>query len=90
MEIDEPEAFAEILNLMWETDILNNIINVLFVVDDVIKGEGGVAFERLSVTLGPGWRNPWASKRLLSRRWSHQLSLDSNIPRPDNPFAFDL
>lgn len=58
LEIDEPEAFAEILNLMWETDILNNILNVLFVVDDAIKGEGGVAFESLSVTLGPGWRNP--------------------------------
>jgi len=58
LEIDEPEAFAEILNLMWETDILNNILNVLFVIDAAVKGEGGVAFESLSVTLGPGWRNP--------------------------------
>ena len=57
LEIDEPDAFAQILNLMWETDIQNNILNVLFVVDDVVQGTAA-AFNRISISGGPGWRDP--------------------------------
>jgi membrane-associated phospholipid phosphatase len=58
LEIDEPEAFASILNLIWQSDIRNNILNVLVVVDEVVAGRAGNAFDKVSVTLGPGWRRP--------------------------------
>ena len=57
LEIDEPDAFAEILNVMWQGDVKNNILNVIIVIDDAVAGTG-TAFEKLSVTLGPGWREP--------------------------------
>lgn len=57
LEIDEPDAFAEILNLIWENDIRNNTLNVVIRVDDAVPGTPFV-FNSLSVTLGPAWRNP--------------------------------
>lgn len=58
LEIDEPDAFAAILNLIWQSDIKNNILNVLLVVDDAQPGTAGNAFDKVSLTLGPGWREP--------------------------------
>lgn len=57
LEIDEPDAFAQILNVLWQGDVKNNILNVLVVVDDAVAGTG-TAFESLRLTLGPGWRVP--------------------------------
>jgi hypothetical protein len=57
LEIDEPDVFASILNVMWQGDVKNNILNVLIVVDDAVAGTG-TAFEKLSLKLGPGWRVP--------------------------------
>jgi hypothetical protein len=57
LEIDEPDAFAQILNVLWQGDVRNNILNVLIVVDNAVAGTG-TAFEKLSLTLGPGWRVP--------------------------------
>jgi hypothetical protein len=58
LEIDEPDAFASILNMIWQSDVQNNILNVLIVVDDVVAGKAGNAFDKVSLTLGPGWREP--------------------------------
>jgi hypothetical protein len=57
LEIDEPEQFAQMLNTIWEGDLRNNILNVIFYVDEAKQGTG-VAFKDLSITAGPGWRTP--------------------------------
>ena len=57
LEIDEPDAFASILNTMWQGDIENNILNVLVRVDKAIPGST-TAFDSLTLTAGPGWRDP--------------------------------
>jgi hypothetical protein len=43
---------------MWQSDIRNNILNVLIVVDDVVVGTAGNTFDKLKVSLGPAWRVP--------------------------------
>ena len=57
LEIDEPDAFAEILNLLWENDIVNNVLNVLVFVDSAKQGTAA-AFDELRIVVGPGWRHP--------------------------------
>jgi len=57
MEIDEPEEFAELLNMQWESDIVNNVLNVLFAVKEYETGTAA-AFDHVSFVVGPGWRSP--------------------------------
>jgi hypothetical protein len=57
LEIDEPDAFAEILNLLWDGDVKNNILNVLIHVDDAVAGKTS-AFNSIKITAGPAWRIP--------------------------------
>jgi len=57
LEIDEPYEFAELLNPMWGTDILNNVLNVLFVVTAFEEGTDA-AFNTLEFKVGPGWHSP--------------------------------
>lgn len=57
MVIDEPDAFAQLLNTMWESDINNNILNVLIRVDNVKPGISA-AFDSIDITAGPAWRVP--------------------------------
>ncbi len=57
MEIDEPEEFAQMLNSMWESDVKNNTLNVIFEVTEAIQGTSS-AFDNLGITVGPGWRDP--------------------------------
>jgi len=57
LEIDEPEDFAILLNNIWNTDMKNNTLNVLFYVDSAVQGTSA-AFNRISIIAGPGWREP--------------------------------
>ena len=57
LEIDEPEELATLLNTIWNTDILRNVVNVLFVVTDFEEGTAA-AFNRITFKVGPGWRSP--------------------------------
>jgi len=57
LEIDEPDAFAQILNTMWDGDVHNNVLNVIFHVDEAVQGSS-TAFRSLKITAGPGWRDP--------------------------------
>ncbi|MBM4372352.1 MAG: hypothetical protein FJ098_11900, partial [Deltaproteobacteria bacterium] len=59
LEIDEPAEFASLLNGIWETDIDNQTLNVLFYVSSAERSEEEVsAFTRLEFVAGPGWRTP--------------------------------
>jgi hypothetical protein len=59
LEIDEPEEFAGLLNPIWETDLRNNVLNVVFQVIDVQKKQGSAAaFDQFTLLTGPGWRSP--------------------------------
>ncbi len=58
LQIDEPEAFATILNEMWAGDIRNNVLNVIFEVTTAAAGTTGSAFDSLKITAGPSWREP--------------------------------
>jgi hypothetical protein len=65
MVIDEPDAFAALLNEMWKGDINNNILNVIIRVDSMLPGyttpepgEGDMAFKWVTITVGPAWRIP--------------------------------
>ena len=58
MEIDEPDKFAFLLNPIWETDIRNNTLNVLFFVDEITVNPMG-SISHLLFTAGPGWREPY-------------------------------
>jgi len=57
LEIDEPAALAPTLNSMWTGELQSNKLNVLFRVLEAEAGTG-VAFERLTLQTGPGWREP--------------------------------
>jgi hypothetical protein len=57
LEVDEPAAFAEILNERWAGDIKNNIINVLFTPEVITEGSTS-AFSYLRFHGGSGWRDP--------------------------------
>ncbi len=57
LEIDEPEELASLLNVMWNTDILNNVVNVVFLVTDFEPGTAA-AFDSITFEVGPGWRSP--------------------------------
>ncbi len=64
LQIDEPEAFATILNEMWAGDINNNVLNVIFNVEQAVAGTTGSAFNSLKITAGPSWRvpkEPWTN-----------------------------
>ena len=59
LEIDEPAAFASLLNGIWKTDIDTQTLNVLFyVVDAEREDEELGAFSRLEFVAGPAWRSP--------------------------------
>ncbi len=57
LEIDEPEELADLLNDMWNTDILNNVVNVVFLVTDFVPGTAA-ALDSITFEVGPGWRSP--------------------------------
>lgn len=57
LEIDEPEELATLLNVIWNTDILNNVVNVVFLVTDFEPGTAA-AFDSITFEVGPGWRSP--------------------------------
>jgi hypothetical protein len=57
LEIDEPEELATLLNVIWNTDILNNVVNVVFLVTDFVPGTAA-AFDSIAFEVGPGWRTP--------------------------------
>jgi hypothetical protein len=57
LEIDEPEELASLLNLMWSTDIRNNVVNVVLLVKSFEKGTAA-AFDSITFQVGPGWRDP--------------------------------
>jgi|GEM_PF-6446447 len=64
LQIDEPEAFATILNEMWAGDIRNNVLNVIFNVEQAVPGTTGSAFNSLKISAGPSWRvpkEPWTN-----------------------------
>lgn len=53
----EPYKLAGNLDSMWETELSNYILNVLFVVQEAAAGEV-VAFKTMKLVAGPGWREP--------------------------------
>jgi len=57
LEIDEPEQFASLLNDLWSTDILNNTLNILFVVDTFARNSIS-SFDSIRFQAGPAWRSP--------------------------------
>lgn len=57
LEIDEPYDIATFLNPIWATDMVNNVLNILFVVTDFEEGTDA-AFKSLEFRVGPGWHSP--------------------------------
>jgi len=59
LEIDEPAAFASLLNGIWESDIDSHTLNVLFFVTGAERNDEELAaFTRLEFVAGPAWRTP--------------------------------
>ncbi|MBM4355770.1 MAG: hypothetical protein FJ109_18600 [Deltaproteobacteria bacterium] len=59
LEIDEPEEFAGLLNPIWENDLANNVLNVVFSVVSAEKKQGSAsALDEFVFLTGPGWRSP--------------------------------
>ncbi len=59
LEIDEPAAFASILNGIWKSDIDSQTLNILFFVTGAERyDEELAAFTRLEFIAGPAWRSP--------------------------------
>lgn len=74
MRISEPNEFADILNRIWENDIRNNVLNVLFVITEAARDEGAPeAFSSIAIEAGPGWRSP-AEPRILKPEEGQETS----------------
>jgi hypothetical protein len=53
----EPSVLASNMDQMWDTELSNYMLNILFVVQEAAAGEV-VAFDTMKLVAGPGWRTP--------------------------------
>ena len=59
LSVDEPGAISGQLDSLWEVELENYLLNVLFVVDEVeVSDDSDEAFSSIQLTAGSGWRFP--------------------------------
>jgi len=57
--VDQPARLDVTLDRMWEYEIANYLLNILFVIQEAEANEDELAaFSRLKLLAGPGWRIP--------------------------------
>ena len=61
LEVVKPSKLGPTLNGLWNWELSNYLLNVLFVVEEAEKSNGNEdegGFSNLRFTVGPGWRSP--------------------------------